>query len=181
MPLPLLLTYSNATYGIANYSVKVQWEMPNDAGGMRVDNFTVILHRDKMIIEMTILNANTVEHVLSLNYSTNYTLGVYASNCIGSGNSTFIHFFQGEGFEIVILFRKVSLSNVLCHSSAGCGQPTPPISGSIKYDSTEEGTELWLMCDEGDRPYEWNTSKCENSMWSPDPQLLHCVPGDQGK
>ena len=100
--MPPLLTYSNAIYGIANYSVKVQWEIPNDDGGVGVDNFTVILHRDKIIINMTLLNANTVEHFLSLNFSTNYTLGVYASNCIGSGNSTFIHLFQGEGFEIVV-------------------------------------------------------------------------------
>ena len=66
-------------------------------------------------------------------------------------------------------------SNVsFCHS-AGCGRPSPPVNGSIEeYRSTEEGAEIQFHCDEGYTPNEWNTSQCQDSMWSPDPQLLHC-------
>ena len=50
--------------------------------------------------------------------------------------------------------------------SAGCGQPSAPVNGSIEeYRSTEEGAEIQFHCDEG---------YTQDSMWSPDPQLLHC-------
>ena len=60
--------------------------------------------------------------------------------------------------------------------SAGCGRPSAPVNGSIEeYRSTEEGAEIQFHCDEGYTPNEWNTSQCQDSMWSPDPQLLHCT------
>ena len=32
---------------------------------------------------------------------------------------------------------------------------------------------IQFHCDEGYTPNEWNTSQCQDSMWSPDPQHLH--------
>ena len=95
VPLPPLFTYSNVSYGIGEYSVAVQWQTPSDDDG-GVDNYTLILYRDETIIEMSLLNANTVEHYISLKYSTTYTIGVHASNCIGSGNSTYINISTGD-------------------------------------------------------------------------------------
>ena len=58
---------------------------------------------------------------------------------------------------------------------AGCGPPSPPVNGSIEeYMSTEEGAEIQFHCDEDYTPNEWTTSQCQDSMWSPDPQHLHC-------
>ena len=93
LPLPPLLTYSNVSYGIDEYSVRVQWQTLSDDGA--VDNYTLTLYRDEIMIEMSLLKANTVEHYISLNYSTNYTFAVYTSNCIGSGNSTYIYIVKG--------------------------------------------------------------------------------------
>ena len=95
MPLSPLLTYYNVSYGIAEFSVRVQWQTPSD-DDRAVDNYTLTLYRDEIIIEMSLLNANTVQHFSLLNYSTNYTFGVHGSNCIGSGNSTHIYIFKGE-------------------------------------------------------------------------------------
>ena len=95
VPLPPLLTYSSVSYGIGEYSVRVQWQTPSDDDGA-VDNYTLTLYHDEIIFEMSLLNAKTVEHYVSLNYSTNYTFAVYTSNCIGSGNSTYIYIVKGE-------------------------------------------------------------------------------------
>ena len=75
--------------------MRVQWQTPSDDDGA-VDNYTLTLYRDEIIIEMLLLKANTVEHYVSLNYSANYTFAVYSSNCIGSGNSTYIYIVKGE-------------------------------------------------------------------------------------
>ena len=76
--------------------MRVQWQTSSD-DLVAVDNYTLILYRDEIIIEMSLLNANTVQHFSSfLNYSTNYTFEVHSINCIGSGNSTYIYIFKGE-------------------------------------------------------------------------------------
>ena len=73
----------------------VQWQTLSDDEGS-VDNQTLTLYRDEIVIEMLLLKENTVEHYVSLNYSTNYTFAVYSSNCIGSGSSTYIYIVKGE-------------------------------------------------------------------------------------
>ena len=96
VPLPPLLTYPDVSYGIGEFSVEVLWQAPSDDDGA-ADNYTLTLYRDEIIFEMSLLNSNTVEHYVYLNYSTAYTIGVHASNCIGSGNSTYIYIIKGEG------------------------------------------------------------------------------------
>ena len=54
VPLPPLLTYSNVSYNIGGYSVRVQWQTPSDDDGA-VDNYTLILYRDEIIIEMLLI------------------------------------------------------------------------------------------------------------------------------
>ena len=77
MPLPPLRTYSNVSYDIGEYSVRVQWQTPSDDLGV-VDNYTLTLYRDETVIGISLLNTTTAEHYVSLNYSTTYTIGVHA-------------------------------------------------------------------------------------------------------
>ena len=63
---------------------------------MKVDNYTLILYCDEIIIDMLLMNTSTMKHVLFLNYSTNYSVACHASNCIGNGNPTFVYIFKGE-------------------------------------------------------------------------------------
>ena len=89
-PLPPLLTYSNVSYGIGEFSMRVQWQTSRD-DLVAVDNYTLTLYRDEIIIEMLPMKSSTEKHDLLLNYSVNYSVGVHASNCFGTGNlSSFI-------------------------------------------------------------------------------------------
>ena len=80
---------------VHEYSVRVQWQTPSDDLGV-VDDYTLTLYCDEIIIEMLLMKSSTQEHDLFLNYSINYSVGVHASNCIGTGNSSSFNIFKGE-------------------------------------------------------------------------------------
>ena len=96
VPSPPLLTYSDLSFGIGEYSVAVQWHTLSDAGGVKVDNYTLILYHDEIIIDILLMNTSIVKHILFLNYFTNYSIEVHASNCIGTGNLILIYIFKGK-------------------------------------------------------------------------------------
>ena len=96
VPLPPLLTCSNVIYGMGEYSVRVQWQTLSD-DLVAVDNYTLTLYRDEIIIEMIPMKSITEKRNLLLNYSINYSVGVHASNCFGTGNSSSFNIFIGEG------------------------------------------------------------------------------------
>ena len=78
-------THSIESYGIAEYSVRVQWQTPSDDGGVGISNYTLTLTSDGgELIRME--TTNVTERVLSLNYTTTYSLYVRAHNCVGSSN-----------------------------------------------------------------------------------------------
>ena len=81
---PLNVTPS-VIYGHGEYSLKVQWETPKFDGGVDIKKYTVVLSNgDDVILEM--FTNDTVSDIHHLNYSTNYSLTLIASNC--AGNST---------------------------------------------------------------------------------------------
>ena len=96
MPLPPLLTYSSVINGISEYSVRVQWQTLSD-DLVAADNYTLTLYRDEVIIEMLLMKSSPEKHGLFLSYSVNYSVGVHASNCFGTGNSSSFNIFKGEG------------------------------------------------------------------------------------
>ena len=63
MPLPPLPNYSSVIYGIGEYSVRVQWQTPSDDLGA-VDNYTLTLYHDEIIIEMLLTKSSTEKHGL---------------------------------------------------------------------------------------------------------------------
>ena len=65
MPVPPLLTYSNVSYGIGEFSVRVQWQTLSDDHGA-VDNYALILYRDEIVIEMSQMTSSTEKRVLFL-------------------------------------------------------------------------------------------------------------------
>ena len=85
----------NVSYGIAEYSMRVQWQTPSDDGGVGISNYTLTLTSDGgELIKME--TTNVTERELSLNYTTTYSLHVRAHNCVGSSNpSSPIHISQG--------------------------------------------------------------------------------------
>ena len=84
---PKNITYVTVIHGIAEYSVRVQWQTPSDDGGVGISNYTLTLTSDGGgLIRME--TTNVTERVLSLNYTTTYSLYVRAHNCVGSSNSS---------------------------------------------------------------------------------------------
>ena len=75
---------SVVVYGVSEYSLRVKWESPRDAGGVEIDNYTLsLLHNDQSLSETT---THSLDLTLTLNYSTTYTILITASNCAGSSN-----------------------------------------------------------------------------------------------
>ena len=90
----------NVIYGHGVYSLKVQWETPKFDGGVDIEKYTVVLSNgDDVILEM--FTNDTVSDIHHLNYSTNYSFTLIASNCAGS-STTMMTIFEGE-FNIITL------------------------------------------------------------------------------
>ena len=65
---------------------------------------------------------------------------------------------------------------ILEMSTAGCAAPSIPDNITIEdVVSTEEGAEIHFHCNKGYSLSNGNTSKCLNSLWSPDPQDQRCI------
>ena len=169
--------------------MRVQWQTPSDDGGVGISNYTLTLTSDGgELIRMD--TSNTTENFYHLNYTTNYSIAVTANNCIRNSYSTSLDILEG----VLSLLQPCTLSTLSPHISpfplffripppVGCGRPSAPVNGSIEeYRSTEEGALIQFHCDEGYTPSHWNniSSQCINSVWSPDPQLLHCTPEPYG-
>ena len=156
LPSSPLIHGINVSYGIAEFSVRLQWQYPSDDGGAIIDNYTFKLYQNDALIE--ILNTSILEYnVVDLNYTTNYSVSISAVNCAGAGNPIMQHIFEGKKIYQTITF----------FSSAGCSAPLFPASGVIdEYTSREEGSQIQFHCS---KTNSWNTSVCMNASWSPDP------------
>ena len=92
-PSPLNVT-PNIIYGHGEYSLIVQWETPKFDGGVDIKKYTVVLSNgDDVILEMS--TNDTVSYIHHLNYSTNYSFTLIASNCAGN-STTMLTIFEGE-------------------------------------------------------------------------------------
>ena len=84
----------NVNYGHGEYSLKVQWETPKFDGGVRIKKYTIVLSNgNDVILEMS--TNDTVSDIHHLNYSTNYSFTLIASNCVGN-STTMLNIFEGE-------------------------------------------------------------------------------------
>ena len=164
---PLNVTPS-VIYGHGEYSLKVQWKTPKFDGGVHIKKYTIVLSNgDDIILEMS--TNDTVTDIHDLNYSTNYSFTLIASNC--AGNSTImLTIFEGECKS---LCTEIYNPHIL---TAGCAAPSIPDNITIEdVVSTEEGAEIHYHCNKGYSLSNGNTSQCLNSLWSPDPQDQRCI------
>ena len=73
---------------MSEYSLRVQWKPPRDDGGVPIDNYTLSLYSDLSILSQT-ATTDFLELTLTLNYSTNYSITITASNCAGFSSLSF--------------------------------------------------------------------------------------------
>ena len=155
-PSPPLNVMSVMVYGVSEYSLRVQWKPPRDDGGVPIDNYTLSLYSDHSILSQT-ATTDSLELTLTLNYSTNYSITITASNCAGSSSLSF-NIAEGETKYFLCI------SSHLNPLPAGCSAPSSPVNGSIvEYWSTEEGAEIQFQCHDGYHPNQSTTSHCLNS------------------
>ena len=90
---PLNVT-PNVIYGHGEYSLKIQWETPKFDGGVDIKKYTIVLsNSDDIILEMS--TSDTMTDIHHLNYSTNYSFTLIASNCAGN-STTVLTILEGE-------------------------------------------------------------------------------------
>ena len=93
-PSPPFNLSSLVSYGVSEYSVRVQWQTPSDDGGVGVDNYVLSVSGDNYLLNLNL--TNTVMYSLQLNYSTNYSIIVTARNCAGFSDSTSLNVLEGK-------------------------------------------------------------------------------------
>ena len=116
-----MLTKNSTTYGIAEYWIRVQWQTPSNTG--EVDNYTLNLSTHETVVEMSL--TNIAEYHLMLNYSTNYSVIIYGSNCAGSGNSTSFHIFEGKKTKSCFIPTLCFSSAILLYTQLAVGNLLP--------------------------------------------------------
>ena len=93
MPLTPVLTAYSVTYNIVWYSAVMQWYSEDNE---TVENYTITLKHNDEICLTEIINANIMQYFLqALNYSTVYSVSVFATNCAGNGEPFLHTFYEG--------------------------------------------------------------------------------------
>ena len=87
-------TSVNVTYKIAEYFAVLKWNSPSD-DGPEVTNYTITLQDEDDVIYSETVSKNILEYPLYLNYSINYSVPVFATNCKGTSRSTYQTMFKG--------------------------------------------------------------------------------------
>ena len=83
IPSSLLPADLNVSYGIGEYSVRLQWQLSSDED---VDNYTLTLYNSEQIIEILHTIIRSIE--LNLTYAISYSVEVYGRYCAGTGNTS---------------------------------------------------------------------------------------------
>ena len=107
VPSAPLNVVSHVSCGIAEYSVRVQWQTPSDDGGVGISNYTLTLTSDVLMIMKTTIN--TAENIHDLNYNTNYSVAVAARNCVGSSTFTSLDMMQGEDVLLYCVTESITI------------------------------------------------------------------------
>ena len=167
--------YSIESYGIANYSVRIQWEAPTELGGVEISSYVVNIMPPGM--KTKVFNTTERSVTSSFLYNYEYEVNITAENCNGSSKVTSTTIIRGEA-EIGTCNKYFITFNCI-YIAVSCDRPSPPANGAIEpYSSIQEGAEVQYHCDEGHTSREWRTSQCqENGTWAPDPALLNCTFG----
>ena len=90
IPSSPLLAGLNVSYGIGEYSVRLQWQLSSDED---VDNYTLTLYNSEQVMHTVHTNIRSIE--LNLTYAINYSVEIYGRNCAGSGNTSVWYVYEG--------------------------------------------------------------------------------------
>ena len=96
-PPPQNLTHTIDSYGISNYSVRIQWEAPSH---VEVSNYTIIAKNE------IVAKYQTNEHTITLSFLYNYKneVSISAETCNGISENASISFTEGEVVIILVVF-----------------------------------------------------------------------------
>ena len=94
LPSVPVQTSVNVTYKISEYFAILKWHSPSDDGA-EVTNYTITLQDDNDVIHSETVGKDILEYSLYLNYSINYSVCVFATNCKGTSSSTYQTIFKG--------------------------------------------------------------------------------------
>ena len=86
------MQYSVTSYGTSEVAGDIEW---NSSMDISVDNFTITVSSLDGSTDLGTVASSPLEHV-TLNYNTNYTISVRASNCAGSSTPGVILFMECE-------------------------------------------------------------------------------------
>ena len=84
--------FSVTSYGTSEVTGDIEW---NSSMDISVDNFTITVSSLDGSTELRTVASSPLEHV-TLNYNTNYTISVKASDCAGSSIPGVIRFMERE-------------------------------------------------------------------------------------
>ena len=95
-----LLAGFNVSYGIGEYSVRLQWQLSSDED---VDNYTLTLYNSEQVMQTVHTSICSIE--LNLTYAINYSVEIHGRNCAGTGNASVWYVFEGKlyMFSVVIV------------------------------------------------------------------------------
>ena len=90
---PTNSSYNVSSHGLQNTSIIVQWSYPEDGPG--VDQYTITVTSDALATPL-VLATNEMQVPLSnVLYNTVYTVGITASNCVGTGTAASFNIAEG--------------------------------------------------------------------------------------
>ena len=113
------MQYSVTSYGTSEVTGDIEWNSSMDSS---VDNFTIALSSLHGSTDLGTVASSPLEHV-TLNYNTNYTISVKASNCAGSSIPGVVLFMEREYcfhivdyssctstiFQIILLYTQLAV------------------------------------------------------------------------
>ena len=95
VPPPEPLISSMETNRIAEYSVSINWFLPNYTESLDYNIIMVIVYKNESVY-MRFFTSNSTMNFHSLEYNTDYSVTISVTNCFGEKNSTTHSFLQGE-------------------------------------------------------------------------------------
>ena len=136
-------------------SVDVHWEASEYA-----DNYFIFVFPPLADSESIFTTTNTTFQ-LSMSYSEEYNISVFASNCARNSTPVITSVFVGEN---------------ITYNITDCSVPTVDPNVSVEgYSSGVEGSQITYYCQPGMLPSELMVANCmSDGSWNPDPSGLEC-------
>ncbi len=142
-------------------SVTIEWDPPSQGGSPL--NYTITTTRD-LISGPPPVTSTTI----TINYNTDYTITITASNCVGNGITSDVLSVNIGEFNNQILLTLLKYIN---NTVVNCSDPSPVAGVTFSsFSDTTEGANISFNCEPGLEPQREDVSVCfSNGSWVPDP------------